>query len=92
MAFASDLSDVFFRGIALANINDKYVIKLCPGGGYMNFTLEEINQYMEEAIKTLVNLRLVPDYMSISIERHPGNTINNFIIWLNSNSNIIYCE
>ena len=62
-------------------LRGRYLLHLCPGGGYSQFNREEINQMMEEAIRNLANQNAHICCISGNIGRHPGNTLNLFQNW-----------
>ncbi len=67
--------------VALPEKNGGYCLHLCPGGGNMSFTKDQIDQLMAEAIKELVKQKITITVITGFIGRHPGNTITNFQQW-----------
>lgn len=78
--------DTSYVGFVISNDRQKgslNILHICPGGGNLSFTNEEINEMMPTVAKELQKRNIVPDRFVID-GRHPGDTLKNFQEWQKS--------
>ena len=77
--------DTAYHGIAVLKektpSGESWFLHLCPGGGNIEFKEQKIDTLMPIAIESLRNNKIIPDYFTKHIGRHPGDTLINFAKW-----------
>jgi hypothetical protein len=70
-----------FVGLVAMRERNGYGLHLCTGGGYGEFSKQQIEEYIEEATLELIAKRIKIDRIEESVGRHAGKTIENFREW-----------
>lgn len=73
---------VRYVGIAAVKQNSMYVLHICPGGGYGEFSEDYFSKWMPTAIQNMCKRNIDPSGFVID-GRHPRSTLDNFKAWQN---------
>lgn len=76
-------NDLCYVGIVAVRENKKWVLHICPGGGYMKFSENDFQQMMKTVADGLSYRGIIPCAFVID-GRHPGDTFVNFQKWQKS--------
>lgn len=70
----------FYEGIVVSKENSEWVLHICPGGGYGEFSKANYSAMMPIVLKELQEKGINPTAFVID-GRHPGDTLQNFQSW-----------
>ncbi len=71
-----------YKGIVASKENSMWILHICPGGGYGEFSEDDFSKLMPIAIQKMYNKNIKPSAFVID-GRHPGDTGENFAKWQN---------
>lgn len=69
-----------YIGIAISKEKSQYVLHICPGGGILEFILQDFYDKMPQVAQEVVARNINPDFLVID-GRHHGNTLATFQEW-----------
>lgn len=78
-------ADDGYSGFIVSLEKSKWILHICPGGGYADFSKNDFDQLMPLVAQELQRRNIKPDAFVID-ERHPGGTLEAFQSWQASKS------